>query len=373
MALPGSFRDSPYHRRVTETVRVEAFGRAVSIHLPTAEVHRRTAAQWARCLPTSRLDEPALPDLPAVEYVADADPDEAAYLVTSRVTLGFIGARAGDLIMLHAAGIADPATGDALALVAPSGTGKTTAARTLSATDFGYLSDETVAVTAARRVLPYPKPLSVVVQGRTHKRQFGPDELGLLPAPAMATLRRIVILERSGDRTDSASGRLERVPLLDGILTLIPQLSYLTRMTDPLAAIVQLVVDCGGVHRLHYAEIEGVAGTLRDLLSTPTQEPADVAHLSSGDGTTAPGPGTVTRAAYADAVRIDDEVLLLVGDRPVRCSGLGATVWSACDRPRTPAELLATCVAEHGDHPQAQQLVRSAVADLARHGVLLTG
>ena len=57
---------------------------------------------------------------------------------------------------LHAAGLADR-DGRALALVAASGTGKTTAARTLGGT-LGYLSDETVSSAADSTSFPTPSP-----------------------------------------------------------------------------------------------------------------------------------------------------------------------------------------------------------------------
>ena len=72
-----------------------------------------------------------------------------------------------------------------LALVGPSGTGKTTATRLL-ATRLGYVSDETVSIDPDGTVAPHPKPLSVVARptaGRGDKQQLSPDDLGLAARP----------------------------------------------------------------------------------------------------------------------------------------------------------------------------------------------
>ena len=52
-------------------------------------------------------------------------------VLTQRIMLSAIGARAGECLMLHAACIANPVTGAAAAFVAPGGTGETTLVSTL--------------------------------------------------------------------------------------------------------------------------------------------------------------------------------------------------------------------------------------------------
>ncbi|NYJ73484.1 hypothetical protein [Allobranchiibius huperziae] len=351
----------------TTVVKVGAFGHTVDIEVPDQVSAGRVRDQWSRCL----ADPGAGPTLRSVEYVADLDTDFAEYSVVSGVTLRFIQLCAGQLTMLHASGVADPETGAVIALVAESGTGKTTAAQRLCAAGFAYVTDETVAVRGDSRVLPFPKPLSVIIEGEEHKHQHGPDELGLLPVaePPLLQLRRIVLLQRDG--APGAAPRVEQLPLLDGILALIPQLSYLTKMPEPLLTLTRHVQSCGGIHRLHYSEIEECADTLRALAADDPAEVAQVEHLSPPTDEPAPGAiGSVRRGAYADAVRIDEEILLLIEDLPIRCSGLGATVWDAAREPRTLEELVSICVELHGDHPDADALVHAAVEELCAHGVL---
>lgn len=113
--------------------------------LPTADLRER----WARCL---------------IEKVGEArriSDFGSPYEWTSRATVASLEARAGELLMFHAAGLS-ASDGRVVALVGPSGTGKSTAARTLCRDDFGYVTDETVAVDDAQRVLPFPKPIAVI-------------------------------------------------------------------------------------------------------------------------------------------------------------------------------------------------------------------
>lgn len=107
--------------------------------------------------------------------------------------------------MMHAAGVVDEA-GRVVALVGPSGRGKTTAARTLAAR-YGYVSDETIGIDAQGNVLPYRKPLSIIEDG-LWKTQRPPSELGLRPLPdarlkvaAVGGVRRVSYREAATLRT----------------------------------------------------------------------------------------------------------------------------------------------------------------------------
>ncbi len=72
---------------------------------------------WAKADADGAVSRPELEDLLQV--------------LTQRIMLSAIGARAGECLMLHAACIANPVTGAAAAFVAPGGTGETTLVSTL--------------------------------------------------------------------------------------------------------------------------------------------------------------------------------------------------------------------------------------------------
>ena len=243
-----------------------ALGVRVAVRFDAAPAGTREAfaRAWSRAMPG-----PARDGGPEVEVSVEAPavPDVATALhqLSTSVTLAAIEAAAGRLWMLHAAGLADPDSGAAVALVAPSGTGKSTAARTLGRS-LGYLSDETVGVTARGEVLPHPKPVSVlpVLPGRPGelKQQVSPDDAGLLVAPASATLRAVVLLERDG----SATPRLEPVRTAAALPVLAEQTSYLTRLEAPLAHMAGILARTVGVQRLHYREVADTLPLVQGLL-----------------------------------------------------------------------------------------------------------
>ncbi|WP_148043193.1 hypothetical protein [Flexivirga caeni] len=362
---------------------ISVLGSVIAVDLPEDD-RDRVRAQWDRCMAPS--DSTALS---SVTYSTDDDADRRDYSLASSLTLAGIQHAAGTRLMLHAAGAADPETGRVAVLVAASGTGKTTAAHRLCRAGFGYVTDETVSIGEDDGILPYPKPLSVVIDGDAphHKSQHGPAELGLAPCPPDPRAALYVVLDRDRDGTGGSEPTLERLPLMDGLIALIPQTSALPSMRRPLQALAGSVHRAGGVWRLAYQEIADTIPLLRDALRSHDPDPTDLVGVAPPEPGCEPGlpavPVTaldepepldantlVVRAPYLDAVAIDDELLVLVDCRPARLSGLGATIWPAAGEPVSLAELTRLCVAAHGDHPEADRLVHEAAEELFRHQVL---
>lgn len=370
-------------------VHIEVLGSVFAVDIPAADDVRRIRTQWSRCMAPAEA-----PVASTVPYSPFDDPDLRDYSLASALTLAGITESAGSRLMLHAAGVADRDTGRVAVLVAASGTGKTTAAHRLCAAGFGYVTDETVSIGADDDVLPYPKPLSVVINGDAphHKSQHGPDDLGLEPCPPQARAGLVVLLDRDRDpatdpATDSDAGpTLEQVPLLDGLLELIPQTSALPAMRRPLQSLAGTLQRAGGVWRLRYREIEDTAPLLREVLHSRTPDPSDVVAFEPfDDRSSRPTPepvadteqdpelsdtACVIRAPYVDAVGIDDEIVVLSGAHPIRLSGLGSTIWAGCARATSVEQLTELSVAEHGHHPRAAHLVRDAIRELLLHNVL---
>ena len=177
------------------------------------------------------------------------------------VTVAALEARAGDLLMLHSAGLATE-QGGVVALVGPSGRGKTTASRVLGRV-FSYVSDESVGIAADGNVLPYRKPLSLIELNPYLKVQRSPTELGLLALPtAPLRLAALVLLERS----DAAiAPRVELVSLAVGIVELAQQASYLGRLPSPLRTLTAHIEAVGGVRRITYSNAESLAPIIQEL------------------------------------------------------------------------------------------------------------
>lgn len=204
---------------------------------------------------------------PDTELAASASSPEALMPAsTQAVTHALITAGTGLLLMFHAGAVAHPRTNRAVVYSAPGGTGKTTLSRLLG-TRFRYLTDETVAVDAQNRVLPYPKPLSVRLPGHDHKVETPPDELGLLPDAGPAPVSKILIL----DRDDNLSGgpQVREMDLFDAVMELIPQTSALAALDAGLHRLAGLIEATGGVLRVRYREAETLAPLIADLIGEP--------------------------------------------------------------------------------------------------------
>ena len=197
------------------------------------------------------------------DHLARHDLDTLMERITQRVTLALIEQRAGELLMFHASALSDPATGRAVVLVAESHTGKTTLTSRLGA-EFGYLTDETVAVDADGSILPYPKPLSLRTPGTAERREVGADDLDLVPTPTAASVARIVWLERSDDHVGPPEAH--ELDLFDAIVRLVPQTSSLAALDRGLHRLCALIEATGPVLEIRYAEAETLRPLFRELM-----------------------------------------------------------------------------------------------------------
>lgn len=295
--------------------------------------------------------------------------EELAESLTSRLTVTAILANAGRLTMLHACGVADPETGAVVALVAKSGTGKTTAA-TVLARQYGYVTDETVAIRPDGSVIPYAKPLSVKRSPGIPKQQVGPDALALLAAPSELLLRSVVLLDRV-DRPEPVAPVLRRVPLADAVLALIPDSSSQAKITQPLRSLCRLIDEVGGVWQVTYSEAEDLPGALGPLFqATPALGP-EWAPVPGEVGLAETfSHGLIRRAASQDAVAIGDDLLLMLENGVVRLGGIGPAIWTAACRPLSMDELTQAVREAHGAPQGHQAAVVRAVEQLTAAGIL---
>lgn len=259
-------------------IALEVIGSRVDLALAgsgAAVLEKSIAAAWDRCA----AEDPATPPAAVLEVVLDDNPevvaearrrgvlagqDDLALMssLSSALTLKAIELQHGRLLMLHACALADPSTGNSVVLVAPSGTGKTTAAVTLGQ-ELAYLTDETAAIGADDVLVPYPKPLSLLVDGEQHKQQTSPTELGLLPAPPGPKVVALALLDRD-DQTSAPS--VEAVPVLEALALLAEQSSALQLLPRPLHLVAGLLDRTGGLRRITYRDVSDAAPLVHDLL-----------------------------------------------------------------------------------------------------------
>jgi hypothetical protein len=333
----------------------------------------------------------------ATDAVADPSATVAAHATVTTesmlaslsidVTLAALKQRAGEVLMLHAAGLATD-EGQVVVLVGRSGRGKTTASRVLGR-DFGYVSDESVGIEADGTVLPYRKPLSIIEDHDHLKAQRSPKELGLRPLPDRALrVAALVLIERD---PGVAEPRVERLDPAEGIVGLAEQASYLGRLPHPLRTLWSHVVAVGGVHRVTYSDAATLAPVIAQLAG---REPSRVA----GQGESEPPAAEPLRAAPAttsvsqyrsaptyrrvpvlDTLALDDERLALLvhhgGKTPrvIVLDGIAPTIWAATAEPTLLAAIAEAAIARHGEPPgtDAATLVAQSVAQLESEGLLL--
>lgn len=316
-----------------------------------------------------------------------ASDTDVPYLVSRLLTVASIRRRSGTCVMLHAAGLATD-DGGTVALVAGSGTGKTTAGRVLGLS-LGYVSDETVTIEHDLTVRGYPKPLSIVVDPAAPrvKHERSPDDLGLRRAPNALRLSAVAVLER---RDDAIVPSLEPIGLVEAMMTVLPQTSALPGLDRPLDRLARVLATGHGPYRLVYRDIDDCVALVSDLAHAREREAVDDVSWTWIDGlegldvldddvptTAVPddlGPTTlVCRTGFRDAVSSGGAVLVMRDWTPAMLPGLAATLWLAAARPGPVAGLVAAATAQLGPHPGAEAIVLDTVRVLIADGLLHAG
>lgn len=368
------------------------WGRAV-----TEEQQESMRAAWKRCAgsaapmvpPFPKEPTEALPFSASVAYLSKAYdggtfPLQAASFealaesLSSRLTATAIRENAGELMMLHACGVASPDTGAVVAMVATSATDNTDAASVLAGT-YGYITDQTVAIQPDGSVIPYPKPLSVDQEPGAPKRQVGPDQLWLQPVPPKPFLQSIVLLDRVDAEQSGDAGRgrptpvLRQVPLADALLALIPDSPSQAEIDEPLQSLCRLIDFVGGVWQVTYSEAADLPRVLEPLFRKRrrSRQRWAVAGLDADVGSIP--DGWFRRVTPKDAVTVDGDVLLMPDTDVVRLSGIAAAIWEATEGALPPDELAERVGAVQGRPEGYQAAVRAAVEQLTASAVLEQG
>lgn len=355
---------------MTTRITVGAFGTAVNVDADglSDEEAQTLREAWARCRP--------LADSGSVELragIGGATPNAAAlgHRLSSRITLALIELVRDELLLLHACAVADQSTGAVIALIGPSGRGKTTAAITLGR-HFGYVTDETVAVQLDHTVLPYPKPLSIVQPGSSIKVQVGPDELGLIDVDNASPLRleAIALLDRRSDAP--AEPTLSVVGLVDAIDDIVPQISYLSSRPRPLLHLANLITEVGGIQQLSYRESEQLPALVEKMLNNHDETVRETTESWSAAELKSNATAGIRRAAVNDAIDDGHHVIVLKDDMVRVLGGIATHLWRAADGV-TIDDLTRMLVTELGapNDGDAVALVRAAVDELLSIGLFV--
>ncbi|WP_144628995.1 PqqD family protein [Arthrobacter woluwensis] len=319
----------------SDDILVNALGGVVRVRLdnsgrPLDEARLRALQDpWADAQPPHRdLEAPGVD----VFELSWPFPDEADLVrsvadLSTHATLAAIEGRRGQLLMLHAAGVADE-KGRVLAFIGPSGRGKTTLARTLGQ-QFSYVTDETVGIESDGSVHSYRKPLSIIRAGEDHKEQVAPSLLGLKELPdAELRLGGLVLVSRVPD----LQGRPEiaQLELCEALAAIVPEVSYLADLDQPLQMIARLVDRCGAIRQVTYREASDVPPLVPELLTAAAPEPWEAvlpvqdpvgAHSALNEERYVPAP-------VLDAVESAGQTAIIDTSRVVHIlDGVGPVIW----------------------------------------------
>ncbi len=270
-------RESTAPSAPSPTFTLDVFGTRVGVACTGVEADalaREIHRVWSRCLVppggendadlevSVETDRAALDAARQRGALAFPSVLDALHHFSSTATVRGLNGGAGSLVMLHAAAVASR-DGDVVGFVGPSGMGKTTLVRVLGA-HYGYVTDETLAV-SGDRVVPYPKPLSVITESRQGiKLQWSPDSLDLALPGDDLRLSRLVLLDRQPDGPRTPT--LTEVPHLRGLAELTEQTSYMARLPRKLRTLSDTVDHIGGLSRLTYRDAVDVLPVVPALL-----------------------------------------------------------------------------------------------------------
>lgn len=358
---------------MTSQLTVEAFGAAIHVEVTGLKADDETILRtaWSRCARAAGIRTSNSRSTQIRAAIDEMTPDASTlgHQLSTRITLALIELVRDELLLLHACAIAHPDTGAVIALIGPSGRGKTTAAITLGRR-YGYVTDETVAVGADRTVLPYPKPLSVVQPGSPIKVQVGPDALGLGEVTEGALrLEAIALLDRRADAPTEPT--LSPVGLAEAIDDLVPQISYLSARPRPLLQLANLIAEIGGIRRLSYRESEQLPDIVEKVLDHRLA--AHATESWSAAETQSDASTGIRRATVADAIYDGHHVIVFKDDMVRVLGGIATHIWRVADGVSL-NDLTETVIDEFGAPPSgdADDLVRAAVEELLHAGLLVT-
>lgn len=163
------------------------------------------------------------------------------------------------------------ASGGAVVLAAPSGTGKSTLTAACVLRGLGYLSDEALCLDRDAHAVPFPKPLAIGADGATllgikrrrldTKDLLAPSALRAAVATESVPVRHVVALRRTGRTTST----LEEDAPSSSVVTLLEMSFNAHRDPDAALASVSQVAEGARSWRLDVGNPFEAADLVRDL------------------------------------------------------------------------------------------------------------
>lgn len=342
-----------------------------------AELWDRTVAAWASLEPTvvdnaatvkdadrvvvltrrTLSEVSALFEGKKVSAVKCEDLGYAAERLTVEVTLHVLQALVGEAHLLHAAVLGDEESGAAVALVAASGTGKTTASRFLGRS-LTYLTDETAVVLPDLRVRPYAKPLSVIEDSARYKVQYDPASLGMrvaAPDDESFRLRAVLVLNRVKDMY--VEPVLERLPLGEALVQVVGQSSGTQMQERGLLRVAELLNAVGGALRLTYSEVDETLPLVQAVLAGKDGVPQiqeELKFVAATEPENEATSGVLRRATGTEGLVTGERVLISTQGRLTEVSIFAWDCWELLAKPKSLEALYEALVELYGEVPRPE-------------------
>ncbi|WP_156784833.1 hypothetical protein [Microbacterium sp. BH-3-3-3] len=227
------------------------------------------------------------------------------------------------------------------------------------------MSHETVAVDGDLSVQSYRKPLSVITDGRAHKEQIAPSDLGLRELPgAPLVLTALTLIER---QSDAAAPGATVVDTIDAICKMTPQISYLPELPTALQYLARLFDAIGAPTLVIYRDAVELPALVSQMFASPGLPAPSWTVPARSDRS---GPWRAT--TYDDAILVGGRACILRHGVVTALGPLGRLVWTQCLAGASPDEIAAAAVAEFGepDEGGVDRLIAGALDDLNTHGLI---
>ncbi|PPG35621.1 hypothetical protein C5E10_03105 [Pseudoclavibacter sp. RFBG4] len=176
-----------------------------------------------------------------------------------------------------------------------------------------------------------------------------------------------MLLHRVEEHELADGPQLSPVATGSAIASMVPELSYLPALPDPLVQLAELIDATDGVRRVTYSEASQVAALVPEILAAHGDVQPWTSGHSVADATTP--SATVREDSYRRAAGVHwllfaNEAVTLESRMVRQLAGIAPGLWELLDEWTTLTHLTAALIEQYGEVPDARHLVQVALEGL---------